>query len=228
MLLRRMSLSHTRVSNWQSLYKVWAAEFSYCVRERQNVCRMLRLCVSIDGLQYSVYQGQSTKPSSVHSAVPWYQWGPLRWPQPHRLPHQSNCTTRSFSVANVKRIQAGFVFSFVLNFKLIGGFWSQYSWEPFHHQSECAPCYRWKYVLAWLPTLLSIHWSVYAPNDAPSSTREEENDGAVRLPNRCCQERTGAAGRSYHLVLCHLHPSGLCFRADLVKSVLLQRTYLCP
>lgn len=80
----------------------------------------------------------------------------------------------------------------------------------------------------WLPSPLLIHWSVYAPNDSLSSTREEENDGVVRLPNRCCQERTAAAGRSYHLVLCHLHPSGLCFRSDLVKTVLLERTHLCP
>lgn len=80
----------------------------------------------------------------------------------------------------------------------------------------------------WLPLPLLIQRSVYAPNDSPSSTRKEENDGVVRLPNRCCQERTAAAGRSYHLVLCHLHPSGLCFRSDLVKTVLLERTYLCP
>lgn len=78
-------------------------------RERQTVCRYLCLCVYTDRLQRSVYQGHSTTPSSVHSAVPWYQWRPLGWPQLHRLPHQSNCNTRSSTVANVRSLGSSFI-----------------------------------------------------------------------------------------------------------------------
>lgn len=231
MLLRRMSLSHTRVSNWQSLYKVWAAEFSYCVRERQIVCRMLCLCVFIDGLQCSVYQGQSTKPSSVHSAVPWCQWRPLRWPQLHRLPHQSNCTTHSFTVANVKHIQADFFFSFVPNFKLIGGFWSQYSWEPFHHQSKCAPCYRWKYVLAILRRdYLCLCWFIGRFRLPMTLLPPPEKRKMMGLSNfltdvaRSELEQLDACITS----CCVIYIPLVCV-LDLIwwKSVLLERTYLC-
>lgn len=149
MLLRRMSLSHTKVSNWQSLYKVWAAEWSYCVTQ-QNVCRMLCLCAFTDGLQCSVYQGQSTTPSSVHSAVPWYQWRPLRWPQLLSLTHQSNCNTlflfHSDKCDNSPGLINWGLLLFLLNCKHVGGFWGQHSWEPLHHQSKCASCYWWKYV----------------------------------------------------------------------------------
>lgn len=43
----------------------------------------------------------------------------------------------------------------------------------------------------------------------PLSGREEEDDGSVRLFDWCSQKRTGAAGPSHFLLLCHLHPSGL-------------------
>lgn len=142
-----MSLSHTKVSNWQSLYKVWALELSDRIWE--TVCRILCLCGFVDRLQCSMYQGQSTTPSSVHSAVPWYQWRPLGWPQLYRLPHQSNCNTRSIHSCKCDALP-GFIhfglFSFSSDLKCVGGFWSQHSWEPFHHQSQCAPCYWWKYV----------------------------------------------------------------------------------
>lgn len=43
----------------------------------------------------------------------------------------------------------------------------------------------------------------------PLSGREEEDHGSVRLSDWCSQKRTGAAGCSYFLLLCHLHPPGL-------------------
>lgn len=66
-----------------------------------------------------------------------------------------------------------------------------------------------------------------AINDAPSFTREEEDDGVVWLPNRCCQERTGTAGCSYHLLLCHIHPSGLSLISDSVKPFPREHSFLC-
>lgn len=114
------------------------------------------------------------------------------------------------------------LFLFISNLKCVGGFWSQHSREPFHHQRQCPPWYWWKYVSVILrKNYISLqwnHWFIYTINDALSSTREEENYGVARLPNRCCQKRTGTAGRSYHLLLCHLHPSGLSFISDLVKT----------
>lgn len=45
----------------------------------------------------------------------------------------------------------------------------------------------------------------------PPSAREEEDDGVVRLPDRCSQKRAWTPWRSHPLLLRHLHPSGLSF-----------------
>lgn len=225
MLLRRMSLSHTRVSNWQSLYKVWAPELSDCTWERETACLQNLVCVCfcrpstvqcVSGTKYDTFLSLfscsmiSVKASRMTSAIS----PPSSIELWHSLIHSCRCDT-----------PPGFIhlglFSFVSNLKCVGRFWSQRSWEPFHHQRQCPPCYWWKYVPVFLrKNYISPrnHWFIYAINDAPSFTREEENDGVVRLPNRCCQKRTGTAGRSYHLLLCHLHPPGLSFISDLVKT----------
>lgn len=43
----------------------------------------------------------------------------------------------------------------------------------------------------------------------PPSVREEDDDGVIRLPDRCSQKRAGTPGCSHPLLLRHLHPPGL-------------------
>lgn len=67
----------------------------------------------------------------------------------------------------------------------------------------------------------------------PPSVREEEDDGAVWLPDRCSQKRAGTPGPSHSLLLRHLHPSGLSFLstrlpADLSNNIFIYSSGLSP
>lgn len=142
-----VSFSHQSEQLAESLQGLSCRIFILCARETawlQNVvfvCFHRRSTVQyVSGTKYetflspfscsviSVKASQMTSTTSPPSSIELYH--PLIF----------NCTCETYP--------GRYFFSFVPNFKLIGGFWSQYSREPFHHQSECAPCYRWKYVLA--------------------------------------------------------------------------------
>lgn len=95
-LLHRMSLSHTKVTDWQSLYKVWlnvspvnTASMSQLVFHMFNKC-WFYICLS-DCIQCSVYPGHGATPASVHSALSWDQSGLLWRPTSDRLHHQQSC-----------------------------------------------------------------------------------------------------------------------------------------
>lgn len=108
-----VSFSHQSEQLAESLQGLSSGIVRLYVRERPPVCRISCLCVFVDRLQCSVYQGQSTTPSSVCSAVPRHQWRLLGWPQLYRLPHQSNCNSGLATVANVVRLQASFMIVFI-------------------------------------------------------------------------------------------------------------------
>lgn len=94
-LLRRMTLSHTKVIDWQNLYKV-GPTLLLCTAHVTGFikCAQRGLCVYFsDGVQCSLHQGHRASPAAVHSALSWHQWRVPWWPPSYCLSYQPRCET---------------------------------------------------------------------------------------------------------------------------------------
>ena len=147
-----MSLSHTKVPDWQSLYKVGAAVLPHAPYPRvcwtcAKCCVCARLCVR--QCTTWVHQGHGATPAPVHSTLSRHQRRVLWRPPPHRLPHQPSCETRAQNDTHLQNLRKSpsfflassstFFCSVCFDLEHVGGFWNQHGREPLHHQSERGP-----------------------------------------------------------------------------------------